>query len=117
MSITCTVCGKPNPEHIFHYTEHYHCADCGATERLCTYTEKLVLCEPCHEKRVKKRIATFRGETDFTPEITCPHCGHVKSDSWECAEGERECGDCGRTYDVIRNVEVTYSTTKVKAKA
>jgi DNA-directed RNA polymerase subunit RPC12/RpoP len=111
MAITCKVCGKPNPEHVFHCSEHYHCADCGTREGLCTHTED-VLCEPCHQKRVEKRVAEFAGDTKYTNEITCPHCGGTMGDSWECNEGEQECNDCGRKYDVIRHVEVSYSTSK-----
>ncbi len=111
MAIECIVCGKPNPTHLFHCEEHYHCADCGTRTGLCTYTED-VLCEPCHEKRVEKRIAEFDGNTDYTTEITCPHCGYVFSDSWEMNEGEHDCPDCGRTFEVWIDVEVTYCTTK-----
>ena len=115
MAITCRVCGKPNPENIFHCNEHYHCADCGTREGLCTYTEA-VLCSPCHGQRVEKRVAGFDGDTDFTEEIICPHCGHRPSDSWEMSDGEHECGDCERRFEVSRCVEVTYSTTKIQPK-
>lgn len=111
MAITCRVCGKPNPEHTFHCEEHYHCADCGTREGLCTYLEG-VLCNGCHTARVEKRIAEFDGDVDYTDEIVCPHCGYEHSDSWEMREGEHECSDCCRPFDVTRNVEVTYSTTK-----
>lgn len=111
MALKCRVCGKPDPKHLFHCEEHYHCADCGTREGLCTYTEA-VLCSKCHEKRVEKRIAEFDGDTDGTDEIVCPHCGYECSDSWEKSEGVRECGDCGREYEVEREVTVTYSTTK-----
>lgn len=109
--LTCRVCGKPNPEHIFHCTEHYHCEDCGTREKLCTYSEA-VLCSPCHDKRVAKRIAAFDGDTDYTDEIVCPHCGYECSDSWEMEEGRHECGDCCRPFMVTRNVSVHYSTEK-----
>lgn len=113
MTIKCRLCEKPST-HIFHCDEHYHCADCGTVDDLCTYSEA-VLCEKCHANRVTKRIAEFDGDTDYTAEITCPHCGHELSDSWEASDGIRECGDCGLEYEVTRDVAVTYCTTKITA--
>ena len=111
-TITCRVCGKPNPEHIFHCEEHYHCADCGTREDLCTHSEG-VLCGKCHTARIEKRVAEFDGDTKFTSEAICPHCGYEHGDSREMSEGERECSDCGRKFELVRDVEVTYCTHKV----
>ena len=110
--LACKICGKENPEYLFHCKEHYKCEDCGTLDNLCTYTEA-VLCLPCHDIRVDKRVAVFDGETDYTNEAVCPHCGYKHSDSWELSDGEYDCGDCGRKYIITRNVEVTYSTDKV----
>ena len=110
MAFTCKLCDK-KATHIFHCDEHYKCADCGTRDGLCTHTEA-VLCSPCHEARVEKRVAAFDGDTDYTAEVTCPWCGYVCSDSWEISDGEQECSDCGREYEVERDVQVTYSTTK-----
>lgn len=111
MALKCTVCGKPDPKYFWRCEEHYHCDDCGTKEGLCTHSEG-VLCDPCHEKRVEKRIAEFSGNTDYTNEVICPHCGYQHSDSFEMSEGVRECHDCGREYEMERDVSVTYSTTK-----
>jgi hypothetical protein len=110
MPIKCRLCDKPATQ-LFHCDEHYCCAGCGTSEHLCTYTEA-VLCSPCHDKRVEKRIAEFTGDTDHTNEVTCPHCGHECIDSWDMSEGEHECGDCGREFTMERDVSVSYSTTK-----
>jgi len=110
MTIKCRLCDKP-ATHIFHCDEHYCCEDCGTRDNLCTYTEA-VLCSPCHDKRVETRIAEFDGATDYTDEVTCPHCGYQCSDSWEMSEGVHECGDCGREFEMERDVTVSYSTTK-----
>ena len=59
-----------------------------------------------------KRIAEFDGDTDYTDEVTCPHCGYKCSDSWEMSVGVHECGDCGREFEMERDVSVSYSTTK-----
>ena len=110
MPIKCRLCDKP-ATHIFHCDEHYCCEDCGTRADLCTYTEA-VLCSPCHEKRVEKRILEFDGDTEYTNEVTCPHCGHQCSDSWEMSEGEHECGDCGREFEMERDVTVSFSPPK-----
>jgi DNA-directed RNA polymerase subunit RPC12/RpoP len=52
-------------------------------------------------------------DTSFTELATCPWCGHKDRDSWELEDGEYECGECGKSYEVYREVEVTYSTSKV----
>ncbi len=114
MTHTCKLCDKPTGKHLSRCDEHHRCDDCESREDLCQYCEGL-LCDPCHAIRVEKRIATFSGETDCTPEIVCPWCGYEQGDSWECSEGEQQCGDCGRTFDVSRDVAVTYCTTKIAA--
>jgi hypothetical protein len=47
-------------------------------------------------------------EYQYTNEITCPYCGYEFGDSWEASEGEKECPDCDRKFDVERDVDVTY---------
>lgn len=92
--------------------DHNRCDDCGTRDKLCYYREGL-LCERCHTGRVDDRIAAFDGDTDYTSEITCPHCGYVHSDSWEMSEGEQECSDCERPFEVERVVTVEYRTAKI----
>lgn len=49
-------------------------------------------------------------------EITCPYCNSSQSDSWEAPdEGDYECETCGGTYGFQRNVEVSYSSKRLKA--
>jgi transcription elongation factor Elf1 len=54
-------------------------------------------------------------DSDYTEEITCPHCGYVHSDSWEVGEnsGNTECDSCKKPFAYERNTSVTYSTTKL----
>ncbi len=46
----------------------------------------------------------------------CPHCGAVYRDAWEIPfdSGEDscdiDCGNCEQTYEVFRNISVTYCT-------
>ena len=111
MGLTCNVCNKPNPEHIFHCAEHYKCDGCGTTEGLCSYVDRLV-CDPCNDIEMQKRIEAFDGDTECTSEAVCPHCGKECRDSWELVDGAIKCGDCGNEFLVTREVEVTYSTSK-----
>ena len=95
---------------------HYACDDCGIRENLCYYREGL-LCDPCHSKRVAKRIRAYKGRPICTNEITCPYCGYEFSDSWEHSDGEQECPDCERKFEVERNTSITYSSAKKEVKA
>jgi transcription elongation factor Elf1 len=52
-------------------------------------------------------------DTSYTDLITCPWCGHEEKDSWEISDGEFECGECDKTYEVYHDVSITYSTAKV----
>jgi hypothetical protein len=59
------------------------------------------------------------GETQFTEQPVCPHCGHAERDAWEIdfgpgCEGETEtyCGACGEEYAVSKTISVRYSTEK-----
>lgn len=54
-------------------------------------------------------------EHNFESNIKCPYCDWEDNDSWEFDEdsGTLTCGDCGEEFNVERNVEVTYSTTRI----
>lgn len=47
--------------------------------------------------------------------IKCPYCGFEDYDSWEFDQdkGTTECGDCGEEFNVTRDIEVTYSTSRI----
>lgn len=50
-------------------------------------------------------------------QITCPYCGWVDNDSWEFVSDEEEtmeCPDCEKTFNVSRQLEVSYITSKIK---
>lgn len=50
----------------------------------------------------------------------CPHCGYQHDDAWEWDFGpgldssseDRECYQCGDTFNCERVVDVSYTTTK-----
>jgi len=59
-------------------------------------------------------------DCDYTSDIICPYCGYKFRDSWEVDFGSMEgvveeiCDKCENTFTVGRNVEVTYSSSKIK---
>jgi transcription elongation factor Elf1 len=57
-------------------------------------------------------------EHNFESNIKCPYCDWEDRDSWEFGEdsGIYTCGNCGEEFNVERNVEVTYSTTRISCK-
>lgn len=110
----CINCGTEYDEgNAYHCDQCYHCSDCGCEDvkQLRIYLRTTVLCQSCQKARAEFDVKHFDGDTSDTDECTCPHCGYAKSDSWECSEGGYECSWCGRSYDMIRNVYVTYTTT------
>lgn len=65
-----------------------------------------------------EEITIGEGEDKYyEDEITCPYCGYVHSDSYEYSDSDdnHKCGQCGGIFSYERNVEVTYSSTPVKA--
>jgi transcription elongation factor Elf1 len=49
---------------------------------------------------------------------TCPYCGHKDKDSWELPGKdeevtETECGECGKSYNVRREIMVEYISTPI----
>ena len=58
-------------------------------------------------------------DTDYTPNVVCPHCGYVDKDSWEIdfgdsgdAETEIDCANCDEAFIACRMVTVDYSSRK-----
>ncbi|MCU7836491.1 MAG: hypothetical protein KZQ83_14735 [gamma proteobacterium symbiont of Taylorina sp.] len=109
--MNCRTCGKANPEHIWYCKDHYKCMDCGTKDDLIT-ADGGVYCHDCRDKKIKERITNFKGDTDYTNEIVCPHCGYKYGDSWEVTEGIDNCPDCDLKLEIVRDVEVTYCTSK-----
>jgi hypothetical protein len=55
---------------------------------------------------------------DYTDEVVCPYCGYEFRDSWEMAndggEQEIDCYGCEKSFLLYTNMEITYSTAKIK---
>ena len=109
--MNCEICGKPNV--VFRCEGHTKCDVCGTREHI-VFRNRGVTCDTCHKIKADKMVEDFKGDTEYTQEITCPWCGSEKSDSWELEDSEnRECDNCGHSYSHERNVQVDYSTTKI----
>jgi transcription elongation factor Elf1 len=54
-------------------------------------------------------------DTEFTDELTCPHCGYEHSDAWELSEndGEISCDRCSEEFSFVRNISISYTTKKL----
>jgi transcription elongation factor Elf1 len=54
----------------------------------------------------------------YTDNIICPHCGEEFLDSWDIDDdvGELACYACDKMFKFTREVEITYSTSKIEDK-
>ncbi|HFQ3679252.1 TPA: hypothetical protein ACGV5I_002063 [Enterococcus faecium] len=51
----------------------------------------------------------------YSDEIMCPYCGDLQCDSWESDEtGKEQCDICGGTFEYLREVTVSYCSTKLE---
>jgi len=57
-------------------------------------------------------------EYKYEKQIKCPYCGWEDRDSWEFTEdsGTHSCENCEREFNVERDIEVTYSTSKINCE-
>lgn len=55
---------------------------------------------------------------EYENNIKCPYCNWEDGDSWEFGEdyGTATCGSCSKEFNVTRNVEVTYSTSRIECE-
>lgn len=122
----CPVCetGQHQPWSMAHSycEEHNVCISCGIKRKQLDHAPWGVrigafLCNPCSEREKAERIAERieKGfEHDYEDEVVCPHCGYEHSDSWEMRDGEHECPECDKKFELECHHSVTYSTTKPK---
>lgn len=119
MSLPCSKCGKPTTK-IWRCETCYRCDVChrkpASDDQLCTYSKDVVRCNACEQKRLTKLIAKYKRnppDTDNQHQVICPHCGYEHTDSWEYEEGEHECSQCERTFELTKRMWVTFTTRKV----
>ena len=113
MEHKCKICSEPS-NWTNRCEDHKKCDDCGTKKSIVFRGNSEVTCYDCHEKRMVKKIAAFKGDHSYTNEVVCPWCGHEHRDSWEMSDGETECHDCERSFEIERQVDVTYSTSKLR---
>jgi hypothetical protein len=101
-----------------------NCVDCGKHRNELTETPwwhgEGILCKPCNRIRVEKQIQEWsegEGDHEYTEEIVCPYCGEEQTDSWELSanSGELDCGNCENKFTYERDIQITYSTQKLKS--
>ncbi len=91
-------------------------------EGLTPFTHNGYLYSPCSYSRqygyavYSKKIVEEEIDSDYTSEIVCPYCGYTQGDSWELPDNSDEeiCQGCNSKFSYERNVEVTYSSTKIE---
>lgn len=109
------LCGEPNPEaqmskvDAWQMAPHLLCAEC---------------CVELRKEKVPSDALYWwqeedHGQTFGTDQPTCPYCGEEQGDAWELRfnandQTTTECGHCGESYIVEREISVSYTTGKVK---
>jgi len=65
-----------------------------------------------------KQLNNNKMEHNNERNITCPYCGWEDEDSWEFGEdeGTATCGSCEKEFNVTREIEVTYSTSRIECE-
>lgn len=107
----CEVCGN-EAKPWKRCKEHMLCDDCGTRDGVVLHVDG-VRCRSCDSARVRDLIRDFDGDHEDTNEIVCPYCGYVAGDSWEREEGKNQCSRCENDFDMVRIVDVSYSTSKL----
>ncbi len=117
----CDICGEK--ANLSTCEKHYLCGDCGKTRKECeelgvslVHRCEGLICNVCWAERMNKKMKEFDGDTDYTDEIRCPHCGHEFGDSWEYNgdDGRKmSCDDCNNEFKLSVDFDVHYSTEKI----
>lgn len=127
----CAECnGKPRSSMTYIECEkHNVCACCGIARSQLTEApwgrEGGWACKTCAEiegaarkDAALKRVADYEyNECDFysNDEITCPHCKAIietESEDYECNDDDRECYECGNTFELTAVHTVTWTTKR-----
>lgn len=120
----CTYTEKP-PIFAKYCEEHDVCIGCGIHRSKLEETPYGVIrgafqCKPCSERErlagIKERKKRGFDHED-TNEIVCPYCGYEQCDSWEAGEGDNDCPECHKVFEVERIMSVTYNTSKKVKKS
>ncbi len=118
----CDICEE---EAFMRCDKHNRCDKCGMTKEesiknniSLVHREEGLICDNCFKKIVDERLKTFEGSTQYEDDIMCPYCGSKYGDCWEWKEsGEYDCDDCKNKFEFCRNIETSYSTSKLDASS
>ena len=59
-------------------------------------------------------------DTEYQDTLICPHCGCEDTDPLESTGDEEcgniECGNCFNYYQYTRDIDITYSTSKISLR-
>lgn len=118
---SCDICGEECS--ISRCVKHDNCDDCGKSRKECEFLKNNLVfrttglvCNSCHKKRMDKKIEEFSGDTDYTSEIICPHCGYEYDCSNEYADDNGkyiDCSECDNTFELGVHFQIDFSTEKV----
>jgi len=97
---------------------------CGCEECKNRGTHAGIQCMGCYEEEREQRIKDYRPVSDTAHKLNanpvCPYCGYEDEDSEAYLNGDVEsiedCPQCDSRYNVKTNIEVTYTTSKLKEK-
>lgn len=101
----------------------YKCRICGNAIDSFQHYLGNDLCYSCSKKKYQDSLAKSLQENEETEtfcedEIVCPYCGYRMQDDDGYFEregsGEYECEKCGNTFEFEAEVEVSYSTRRIK---
>lgn len=117
---SCQKCGRPTADRVQNRCkDHQSCDVCGSLEDL-LWGVGFILCPEHEAARIARKLAANAkapADHDYTDAAVCPWCGYEHGDSWEMADGDYDCDDCGHPFTLTEDVHVTYTTAKVAADA
>lgn len=99
----------------------YFCKICGKEISLFAHDYKDAMCSSCYEEAYYNELAQSLQENEETEtycenEVVCPYCGNRMADDdgyfIQEGDGEYECDECGKIFNLTVHVEATYSTSR-----
>ena len=119
----CITCGKHKSKikgMVWHGKKTKYDCSCETCKQYRDY--RGIQCMSCREKEQEQMIKDYRPVSDTAHKLNanpvCPYCGYEDEDSEAYLNGDVEsiedCPQCDSRYNVKTNIEVTYTTSKLK---
>lgn len=69
----------------------------------------------CSETCKEHHYLVYDNEKLSEGAIICPYCEYEHTDTWEYMDDDEEfeCEGCGRVFEMVRDITVTYSSTPI----